>query len=534
MSFSRNNKKIAVIGGGVAGIATVAALRARGLRCIAFEKQLGPGGLWYNNYPGARNQTGGELYEFPDKQFPDELRDSARDVTAPEICAYLQAYIKEQGISECFRFGVEIIKIVRKAHDSWILHFKDGTTEAFSFVVVCSGLYSGNPNIIDLPGRHAFEEVGGRVIHTSQRKSDSEFNGKNVVVIGNGRSAIEAVLAAGQVAKENNGKPPVQLVRHAQWYFPQYLMGVIHFKYAFLSRSGGAMLPRYYFNDSALSKLLHAVAAPLKFVFWRMIEVVFILQHRLPWHMTPKIGTIMKEIFAPTSLIMKEYELQPYRDGDVIQRVATIDHLEPGKVVLTNGGTAECDVLVLGTGWKTSLGFLDQATVKSLLDLQDDGLWLYRHVLPPNAKGLAFVGSNASTFTNPNTAFIQACWLADLLAGYREWPSQENMLENAKKEKDFKRALYQPGAQRGASIFANLQHYHDLLLCDMGIDPMRYGGPLGTFCNWMLPVVPSDLKGAILDPDAREKARKLPAPAPLCVVAGVAAVAVALLYCKVQ
>ena len=280
------------------------------------------------------------------------------------------------------------------------------------------------------------------------------------------------------------------------------------------------MLPRYYFDDSFLSKLLHAIALPIKFIFWRLVELAFILQHRLPWHMTPKIGTITNEAFKSTALIMKEYELQPYRDGDVIQRVATIDRLEPGKVILTNGDTVKCDVLVLGTGWNMHLKLLDEETVKPLLDLQHDGLWLYRHMLPPKAKGLAFVGSNAVTFTCPNTAFIQACWLADLLAGIREWPLQENMIENAKQEKQYKRALYPLSTQRGALILANLQHYHDLLLRDMQIDPMRYGGLLGAFCSFVLPVVPSDFEGALLDPDSRGKVQKLAAPAPLIVGAG--------------
>jgi len=514
--------KIAVIGGGVASVATVAALRARGLDCVAFEKQNGPGGLWRNNYPGAENQSGGELYEFPDKQYPGSAR--GRDVTAKEVCVYLEEFIQEQDIEEYFQFGIEISKVTRQADDKWNLHFQDGTTETFSFVIVCSGLYSNKPNIIDLPGRESFEKANGVVIHTSQRKEDDEFKDKNIVVVGNGKSAVDAALAAGQVAKETGGAPPVQLVRRTQWYFPIYLMNMIHFKYAFLSRFGGAMLPRYYFNDSLLSKLVHGILAPFKFVFWRMVEVMFLFQYRLPWHMNPTIGTLDKEALSATALAMREQDLRPFRAGEVVQRVATIDRLEPGKAILSNGNVLQCDVVVLGTGWKTGLGVLDSETVKPRLDLDEDGLWLYRHVLPPKAKGLAFVGSNASTFTNPNTAYIQACWLADLLAGIREWPLEEGMLENAEQEKAFKRALYAWSQQRGASIFAYLTHYHDLLLSDMDIDPMRYGGLLGTFCNWMLPVVSSDFEEILLYPEAREAVHKLQPPTPLYAIAGIAMV----------
>lgn len=442
---------------------------------------------------------------------------------ASEIVSYLEEFIQEQDIADCFKYGVEIKNIIREADDKWTLYFADNTKETFSFVVVCSGLYSNNPNIIDLPGREDFEKAGGVMIHTSERKNDEEeFKGKNIVIIGNGKSAVDCAREAGKIAKKFGTAPPVQLVRRKQWYFPKYLFGLVHLKYAFICRFGSAMLPRYYFDDSFLSKLVHCLLAPLKFVFWRMIELVFICQQRLPSNMIPRLGTINEEIFAATALAVTDEDLQPYRTGDVGQRVASIDKLEPQKVVLSDGGTLPCDVLVLGTGWKTGLGLLDEETVKPLLDLEDDGIWLYRHVTPPNAKGLAFVGSNASTFTNPCTAYIQACWLGDLLAGYRDWPSQEAMIENANDEKACKRLLYPAGHQRGAAIFGNLVHYHDLLVRDMGIDPMRYGGPLGTFCNWMLPAEPCTFREILLNPGSRQSVPKLKAPTPLYIVSGIA------------
>ena len=139
---------------------------------------------------------------FPKRSFLQRFAARTVMLRRSEVCDYLKEYMQEQGIADCFRFGVEVTKIVREAQDKWILHFQDGTTETFSFVVVCSGLYSSNPNMIDLAGRNAFEQAGGRVIHTSQRKNDNEFKDKNVVIVGNGRSAIEATLAAGRVAKE--------------------------------------------------------------------------------------------------------------------------------------------------------------------------------------------------------------------------------------------------------------------------------------------------------------------------------------------
>ena len=46
--------RIAVIGAGVAGIATAAALTTAGYKQIlVYEKNDGLGGVWHHNYPGA-------------------------------------------------------------------------------------------------------------------------------------------------------------------------------------------------------------------------------------------------------------------------------------------------------------------------------------------------------------------------------------------------------------------------------------------------------------------------------------------------
>jgi cation diffusion facilitator CzcD-associated flavoprotein CzcO len=45
--------RIAVIGAGVAGVATATALNAAGLDFVVYERNPGVGGLWFQNYPGA-------------------------------------------------------------------------------------------------------------------------------------------------------------------------------------------------------------------------------------------------------------------------------------------------------------------------------------------------------------------------------------------------------------------------------------------------------------------------------------------------
>lgn len=48
---------VAIVGGGMAGIAACKALKCRGIRCVLFEAQDHLGGLWVSAYPGAAVQV---------------------------------------------------------------------------------------------------------------------------------------------------------------------------------------------------------------------------------------------------------------------------------------------------------------------------------------------------------------------------------------------------------------------------------------------------------------------------------------------
>ena len=49
--------RVAVIGAGVAGVATARALQLRNIDFVVFERQRRVGGLWVDNYPNAAMQV---------------------------------------------------------------------------------------------------------------------------------------------------------------------------------------------------------------------------------------------------------------------------------------------------------------------------------------------------------------------------------------------------------------------------------------------------------------------------------------------
>jgi len=53
---------------------------------------------------------------------------------------------------------------------------------------------------------------------------------------------------------------------------------------------------------------------------------------------------------------------------------------------------------------------------RARLDLQADGLYLYRNILSPLVPNLLFVGGEVTTYNNPLTHALQAEWVAALVA----------------------------------------------------------------------------------------------------------------------
>ena len=70
--------------------------------------------------------------------------------------------------------------------------------------------------------------------------------------------------------------------------------------------------------------------------------------------------------------------------------------------------------------------------LQKCLGLQKDGLYLYRNVLPPKVPGLAFVGSEVSTFNNVLTSGLQAEWLARVLHGDVVLPPMEALVADVR------------------------------------------------------------------------------------------------------
>jgi len=180
------------------------------------------------------------------------------------------------------------------------------------------------------------------------------------------------------------------------------------------------------------------------------------------------------------------------RSGDITPIQAEIKTFAANGVELTNGHFLEIDTLVLATGWEADYGYLS-ADLQAALDFADDGLYLYRQMVHPAVKDLAFVGY-ASTITSVLTYNLQARWLADLLDERHALPPDDDMQRNIEAQQAWKRRIMPPSKGRAARLLLHMLHYHDELLEDLGESPLRKRGMFAPFKEVFAPYEPADYR----------------------------------------
>jgi hypothetical protein len=131
--------------------------------------------------------------------------------------------------------------------------------------------------------------------------------------------------------------------------------------------------------------------------------------------------------------------------GRIQTEQAPVDSFTAGGVELGNGKHVKADIVILGTGWEYDHAFLP-ADLRDLIE--DDGIYLYRHVLHPNCPRLVFVGL-ASTFSNSLSDYLEVRWLVALLKGEISLPDRALMLDEIEAMKQWKKKDHAGAAVKG-------------------------------------------------------------------------------------
>ena len=222
---------------------------------------------------------------------------------------------------------------------------------------------------------------------------------------------------------------------------------------------------------------------------FRTVEELFALQFGFKGDLRPKEDVVKN--FYKVAMVLNS-DLKNLRESGKVQvRMGEITKYVEDQVVLKDGSSLGADVVICATGFEQDYSLFANDTLRDL-DVQDDGIYLYRGILPENVANLAFIGHQAA-ISNISSYGLQAEWLARYLTNdLKEVPTPAGMNEDIQGRKQWARSWMPHSQTRAMNVLLHQTHYHDQLLQDMGENPSRKSNPLSEF---FLPYEPADYDG---------------------------------------
>jgi cation diffusion facilitator CzcD-associated flavoprotein CzcO len=184
---------VLIVGAGLSGIAAAHHLKARcpGRSFAIVEARGDVGGTWdLFRYPGVRSDS--DMYTLGFSFRPWTAGRSFAD--GPSIREYVRETAREDGTASRIRFNRRVVRASWSSEDArWTVEIErtDGAgaerlTAAFLFT--CTGYYRyDRGHTPALPGAERF---GGRIVHPQQWTDEVDYDGKRVVIIGSGATAV--------------------------------------------------------------------------------------------------------------------------------------------------------------------------------------------------------------------------------------------------------------------------------------------------------------------------------------------------------
>lgn len=187
---------VVVIGAGQAGLAAAYHLRKLGLAprrdFVTLDASKEPGGAWQHRWPTLTLSTVNRVHDLPGLAFSDTLTSGDTTVRASlAVPRYFAAYERT--------FDLRVIRPVRvgavRPHGERLKLVTDRGDLSARAIINATGTWE-TPFTPDVPGAALFR---GRQLHTRDYRSAREFEGRHVIVVGGGISALQLLDEVSQV-----------------------------------------------------------------------------------------------------------------------------------------------------------------------------------------------------------------------------------------------------------------------------------------------------------------------------------------------
>ncbi len=393
---------VLIAGTGFAGLCAAIKLQESGNRSfLLLEKAQDFGGTWRDNiYPGCACDIPSHLYSF---SFEPNASWSRMFPTQPEIHAYLRGVAEKHDLPGRTRFGAALREAVwDEATQKWCVLTEDG--RRFFGRVLLSAM--GPLHIPAYPQLPGLENFAGPAFHSARWDFSVDLAGKRVAVIGTGASAIQFIP---RVAEQAAHLTVFQ--RTPPWILPKI---------------------DYPFSDEQKTKFSQTLRRRLfrARLFWiHDLRALGFLGNR---KVTEKAKAFarrhLKRQVADPALRAKltpDYELGCKRvliSNDFYPAIARettdlvttqIESVGPDHIKTTDGASYPADVLIYGTGFRTTDSFSAVRIVgRNGVTLEQafaDGLHAYRGLAVPGFPNFYFLlGPNTGLGHNSVVLMIEA------------------------------------------------------------------------------------------------------------------------------
>ncbi|XP_046733360.1 flavin-containing monooxygenase 5-like [Silurus meridionalis] len=446
-------RRVAVIGAGCSGLTCIKCCLDEGLEPVCFESSDDIGGLWrFKETPEAERSsmyrslvvnTSKEMMCFSDfpipAHYPNYMHHS-------KLMNYLRLYAEHFDLLKYIHFQTTVLS-VRQGHDfshtgEWEVEIenRDGHKEkqVFNGVLVCSGIFT-HP-VTPLSAFPGIDTFPGKFCHSWEYKDSNSFQGKRVVVIGNGNSAGDIAVEISRVAERT-----FLSMREGKWVVSRSSTGGLPFDMNTLTRLNNLLL-------RVLPKSL------LKWALERFYNQNY--NHRL-YGLQPR-HRILNQLHIvnddlPGRILQGAVQLKPNLQEFQGSNVVFDDQ------VIEDG----IDAVVFCTGYKPSFPFLLQSKIIN----PDEEISLYKRVFPLYLEhpSLAFVG-----FLNPTGPLMpimemQARWATRVFSGLNHLPPVSEMQKITKKT--WKANMKRYSCAKTDALLVDFIPYLDSIAQEIGVRP---------------------------------------------------------------
>ena len=401
---------VALIGAGSSGIAVAKALHERGVPFDCYEKSDRVGGNWvFGNvnemssaYRSLHINTSRRRMEYSDYPMPESYPDFPHH---SQIAAYFNDYVDHFGFRDRIRFETGVEHVARGDDGVHTLTTDTGETHRYDAVLVANGHHWDVrwPE----PAFPGADSTKIEQIHAHHYKQEEQLDGKRVVVLGMGNSAMDIAVDASY-----HGTAVYLASRRGAWIIPKYVAGKP------VDRSD------QLFADPRI---------PFK-----------IRQAALMLMLRQQVGKM--EDYGLPKPDHKFGEAHPTISGRILDRIShgaitpkpNIARLHEREVEFTDGSRVEADLVVYCTGYKITFPFFDEDFVSA----PENHIELFRRVFHPELPDVAFCGLLQPLGAIMPLAAAQGQWLAAYLRGEYHLPPGPQLREDIRRDQESLRKRY--------------------------------------------------------------------------------------------